>query len=159
MDLGRLLLAGAVGLCVGAPLRAADPQLLADAKAFGAREAVEEPDLSPDGSSVVYITPGPGRKSVAVVGNLDTGKFTQMAASDGNSGTLRWCHFAASARFVCRISWLDTKTVGEVIGFARLLAMDVDGSHGKLLGQSESAYDAYLRQYDASVVDWLQGAQ
>ena len=159
MGLRRLLLVGTIGLCMTAPLRAADPQLIADAKAFGAREAVEEPDLSPDGSSVVYITPGPGRRSFAVVGNLDTGKFTQMAESAGSGGTLRWCHFVASARSVCRISWLDTKSVGEVIGFARLLAMDVDGSHPKLLGQSESAYDAYLRQYDASVVDWLQGAQ
>src|SRR5207244_3428946 len=29
----------------------------------------------------------------------------------------------------------------------------------KLLGQSQSAYDAYMRQFDASVIDWLQGAQ
>jgi len=159
MDLGRLLLAGAFSLCVGAPLRAADPQLLADAKAFGAREAVEEPDLSPDGSSVVYITPGPGRKSVAVVGNLDTGKFTQMAASDGHGETLRWCHFVAAARSVCDITCFDTKTVGELIGFSRLVALDTDGTHPKLLGQSQSAYDAYMRQFDASVIDWLQGAQ
>lgn len=154
-----VLAAVAVATCAAAASAQVDPQLAADAKAFGSREAVEEPDLSPDGSSVVYITPGPGRKSVAVVGDLDTGKFTQMAASDGNSGTLRWCHFVASARFVCRISWLDTKTVGEVIGFSRLLAMDADGSHAKLLGQSESAYDAYFRQFDASVIDWLQGGQ
>jgi hypothetical protein len=154
-----LLLASAIGLCISTPLRAADPQLVADAKAFGARQAVVEPDLSPDGMSVVYITPGPGRRSVAVVGNLDTGKFTQMAASDGNGETLRWCHFVAAARSVCDVTGLDTKTVGEIIGFSRLMALDTDGSHPKLLGQSQSAYDAYMRQFDASVIDWLQGAQ
>jgi len=141
------------------PLRAADPQLVADAKAFGAREAVQAPDLSPDGSSVVYITPGPGRRSVAVVGNLDTGKFSQMAGSDGNGEDLRWCHFVAASRAVCNISGLDTKTVDEIIGFQRLVALDTDGTHPKMLGQSQSAYDAYTRQFDASVIDWLQGAQ
>lgn len=160
MKLRRLLLAGTMALFVAAPVCAADPQLEADAKAFGARQAVEEPDLSPDGSSVVYITPGPGRRSVAVVGNLDTGKFTQMAGSDGNGETLRWCHFVGANRAVCRVTGLNTKSVGEVIGFERLVALDADGTHPKLLGQSESFYDAgTFRQFDASVIDWLQGSQ
>src|SRR3954452_19925475 len=90
-----LLIASAIGLsCVALPA-AAQNSLAADAKAFGAREAVQAPDLSTDGSTVVYITPGPGRRSVAVVGNLDTGKFTQMAASDGGADTLRWCNFVS----------------------------------------------------------------
>ena len=160
MNRRNLLIASVFGICFAAPLRAADPQLIADAKAFGARQAVEEPDLSPDGTSVVYITPGPGRKSVAVVGNLDDGKFTQMAASDGNGETLRWCHFVAAARSVCRVTGLDSKVVSQVIGFERLFAVDSDGSHAKQLGQSQSYYDVgTFRQFDASVVDWLQGSQ
>ena len=151
------LLASAIGLLCIAQSAAAQNSLAADAKAFGAREAVEAPDLSADGSSIVYITPGVGRKSVAVVGNLDTGKFTQMAASNGGSDTLRWCDFVSAARAVCRITGLNTKAIGEVIGFSRLISLNADGSDAKQLGQSESAYDAYLRQFDASVVDWLQG--
>src|SRR5258707_12922499 len=151
------LLASAIGLLCIAQSAAAQNSLAADAKAFGAREAVEAPDLSADGSSIVYITPGVGRKSVAVVGNLDTGKFTQMAASNGGSDTLRWCDFVSAARAVCRITGLNTKAIGEVIGFSRLISLNSDGSDAKQLGQSESAYDAYLRQFDASVVDWLQG--
>ena len=88
-----VLAALAAASAATSPLRAAAPQLMADAKAFGAREAVQAPDLSPDGSSVVYITPGPGRRSVAVVGNLDTGKFSQMAGSDGSGEDLRWWPF------------------------------------------------------------------
>lgn len=83
MKVSIALLASAGSLFFVAPVAAADPSLIADAKAFGAREAVQPPDLSADGSSVVYITPAGGQKSVAVVGNLDTGKFTQMVASDG----------------------------------------------------------------------------
>ncbi len=80
MNLRKLLVASAIGLCIAAPLRAADPQLIADAKAFGAREAVIRPDLSADGSHVIYVTPGPARTSVAVIGNLDTRQFIPVMA-------------------------------------------------------------------------------
>jgi dipeptidyl aminopeptidase/acylaminoacyl peptidase len=152
-----LLFASAIGLsCVAQPVLA-DESLASDAKAFGAREAVIEPDLSADGSSVVYVTPGPGRKSVAVVGNLDSGKFVQMTTSDGNPDVLRWCKFVSASRSVCRITGLNNQIYSDVIGFIRLLAINSDGSEPKQLGQRESFYDAYVRQFDASVVDWLQG--
>src|SRR5687767_2360020 len=128
-----LLAASAAGLCVSAPLTAADPSLIADAKAFGAREAVQAPDLSPDGSTVLYITPGPGRRSIAVAGNLETGKFSPLASSDGGSGTLRWCHFVAAERAVCQFTGLDTAAVSEVIGYSRLLALNLDGGEPKQL--------------------------
>jgi dipeptidyl aminopeptidase/acylaminoacyl peptidase len=70
---------------------------------------------------------------------------------------LRWCKFVSASRSVCRISGLNNQIYSEVIGFSRLLALNNDGSDPKQLGQRESAYDAYVRQFDASVVDWLQG--
>lgn len=153
-----LLLASAIGLSCHAQAAWAQESLTADAKAFGAREAVQSPDLSADGSSVVYVTPGRGRASVAVVGNLDTGKFAQIADSQGGHATLRWCNFVAATRAVCRITGLSTDASPEdIIGFSRLLAVNTDGTEPKQLGQSESFYDAYLRQFDASVVDWLEG--
>lgn len=156
----RYLLASTVAsLFVSAPVMAADASLVADAKAFGTRESVQEPDLSPDGSSVVYVTPGPGRSSIAVVGNLDTGNFSQMTGSSGQSDNLRWCRFVAATRTVCRVTGTNKEAVGEVIGYSRLLAVDTTGKNAKQLGQSESAYDAYLRQFDASVIDWLGGDQ
>jgi dipeptidyl aminopeptidase/acylaminoacyl peptidase len=152
-----LLLASAIGLsCIGQAV-GAEESLASDAKAFGAREAVVDPDLSADGSSVVYITPGSGRSSVAVVGDLDTGKFIQMATSSGNPDVLRWCKFVSSTRSVCRISGVNNQVYAENIGFMRLLALNSDGSDPKQLGQRESFYDASVRQFDASVVDWLQG--
>jgi dipeptidyl aminopeptidase/acylaminoacyl peptidase len=152
-----LLLASAIGLSCIAQAVGAEESLASDAKAFGAREAVVDPDLSADGSSVVYITPGSGRSSVAVVGDLDTGKFIQMATSSGNPDVLRWCKFVSSTRSVCRITGVNKQVYAENIGFMRLLALNSDGSDPKQLGQRESFYDASVRQFDASVVDWLQG--
>ncbi|MFL6763789.1 MAG: alpha/beta hydrolase family protein [Sphingomicrobium sp.] len=156
---GIRLLAGAAAVSFACTAFAqAQPTLEQDAKAFGAREAVQAPDLSADGSNITYITPAAGRTSVAVVGNLTTGKFTQMAASNGNENTLRSCNFVSATRAVCEITGLNAKAAaGDIIGYQRLISINTDGSDPKQLGQSQSAYDAYMRQFDASVVDWLQG--
>jgi dipeptidyl aminopeptidase/acylaminoacyl peptidase len=145
-------------LSVAAPAFAQNASLAADAKAFGAREAVIEPALSADGTRVIYVTPGSGRKSIAVVGNLNTGQFSQVVGSEGNPDILRWCSFASASRVLCRITGNTKKSIAdEPIGFSRLVALNNDGSNAKMLGQTDSFYDASIRQFDASVVDWLDG--
>ena len=78
----RYALLACAGLFVVAPASAQDAGLAADAKAFGSREAVISPRLSPDGSSVMYLTPGHGPKTFAVISNLVTGKTAVMTAAD-----------------------------------------------------------------------------
>lgn len=152
MKLRVALLACASLSCVG-PAFAQDSQLLADAKAFGSREAVNEPRLSPDGTSVLYIAPGPGPKTFAVISNLVTGKSTVVTGADGNPDVLRWCDYAAADRIVCRVT-ANLNRTGQMIGIERLIAMGSDGTDAKLLGQPSSFFDAGLRQFDASVLDW-----
>lgn len=134
-----------------------DPQsahsLADDAAAFGSRPAVSAPHLSPDGAGVMYITPGPGAKSYAVISDLISGKTAVITASDGTPDVLRWCDYAALDRAVCRVT-ANTVQLQDIIGFERLLATDLAGRDQKLLGQPESFYDAGLRQEDARVLDW-----
>ena len=80
--------------------------LAEDAAAFGARVSVLEPGLSRDGNSVIYLTPGPGRKTVAVAGDLNSGQFHTLASSDGSPESLDWCSFASTTRAVCRFGGL-----------------------------------------------------
>ena len=140
-------------LCTAVPALAQDAGLIADAKAFGARESVVEPRLSPDGSSIMYITPGPGPKTYAVISNLVTGKTSAFANADGNPDILRWCDYSAPDRAVCRVTGAVTNG-GVLISFERLLSMGTDGKDPKQLGQPSSFYDAGLRQLDATVLDW-----
>jgi hypothetical protein len=100
----RVALLACAGLFIAAPALAQDAGLVADAKAFGSREAVLKPKLSPDGTSVMYITPGYGPKSYAVISNLVTGKTTAFTASDGKPDVLRWCDYAALDLAVCRVT-------------------------------------------------------
>jgi dipeptidyl aminopeptidase/acylaminoacyl peptidase len=157
MNVRNLLLASAIGLSMATPAWSGD--LATDAKAFGARESVSAPDLSPDGSSVIYVTPGPGRKSVAVVGNLETGQFHTMVTSDGSPESIGWCHFAAASRAVCQfggyVPWQGDTGAGDPVWFSRLVAVDLDGSHAKLMGQPESSHDEWIRQTDGQIIDWL----
>jgi dienelactone hydrolase len=69
---------------------------------------------------------------------------------------LEWCKYVSVTRAVCRVSALNDAGTA-IIGSARLLALDLDGRNAKLLGQSSSAYDAYARQYDGDIVDWMDG--
>jgi dipeptidyl aminopeptidase/acylaminoacyl peptidase len=158
MNLRIWLLASAIGVFSAAPAGAAD--LATDAKAFGARQAVSAPELSPDGSSIIYLTPGPGRKTAVVLGDLDTGQFHTMVSSDGAPESLDWCHFASSTRAVCRfggfVPWQGTVSNGEPVYFSRLVALDLDGSHAKLMGQPETAHDEWIRQTDGQIIDWLE---
>ena len=153
------LLATAIGsLCIATPGGAQQHTLAEDAKAFGVREAVDGPDLSADGNMIMYLTPGPGRKTAAVIGDLRTAQFTTMVSTDGNPESLTWCHFAGLTRAVCRFGALvKSSSLGDILGASRLISMDLSGGDGKLLGKPQSAFDLGFRQYDAQVIDWLGG--
>jgi dipeptidyl aminopeptidase/acylaminoacyl peptidase len=149
----RVALLACAGLCVGTGAFAQDSKLVADAKAFGSREAVIEPRLSPDGNSILYITPGPGPKTYAVISSLATGQANVVTAADGSPDVLRWCDYAAADRIVCRVT-ANVEQGRDIIGIERLIAMDIDGKNPKVLGQPDSFYDAAIRQADGSVLDW-----
>lgn len=144
----------AVAALLSTGARAQNTRSLAeDAAAFGARDAVSAPRLSPDGSSVMYITPGPGPKTFAVISNLQTGKSSVLTSADGQPEILSWCNYSASDRAVCSVSGI-VEQAGPLLPFQRLIAMNTDGTEPKLLGQRASHYDAGFRTYDGSVLDW-----
>jgi len=127
--------------------------LAEDAAAFGARDAVSAARLSPDGSSVMYVTPGPGPKSYSVISNLQTGKSNVMTSADGSPERLYWCNYSAPDRAVCSIGG-NMEVEGTLLGFQRLIGMNTDGTDPKLLGQPGSHYDTGYRQFDGAILDW-----
>ena len=149
----RFALLACAGLFLSASAVAQDAGLIADAKAFGSRESVIEPRLSPDGTSIMYVTPGPGPKTYAAISNLATGKTALFANADGNPDVLRWCDYAAPDRAVCRVTGIVNRA-GVLISFGRLLSVGTDGKGAKQLGQPSSFFDAGLRQFDGSILDW-----
>jgi len=127
-----------------------------DAKAFGAREAVVAAGLSPDGTSVLYLTPGPGPKTFAVISNLETGKSTTVVNTDGNPESLQWCKYSGPNRVVCSIVG-NVDISGYLGGFRRLLSMTTEGADAKLLGKPSRYNQSSLHGVDAWVLDWRGG--
>ncbi|MEO6433203.1 MAG: alpha/beta fold hydrolase [Sphingomicrobium sp.] len=144
-------------MVVAVPAAAQQKSLAEDAAAFGARPAVMAPDLSADGTRVIYLTPGKGAMRIAVVGDLMSGSFKQVTASDAKPENLGWCAFAGTARYVCRITAFTDKIGTQLTGFSRLFSIADGGQDAKMLGQRRSMYDSGIRQFDAAVVDWLHG--
>ena len=145
-------------LCYSAAADAQTTHALAeDAAAFGAREAVVGAGLSPDGSSVMYLTPGPGPKTYAVISNLQTGQERNRCQHGRQSRkSLQWCKYSGPQRVVCSIAG-NVDVTGHLVGFRRLISMTSDGTDAKLLGKPMRYNDASLNSVDARVLDWRGG--
>jgi len=124
---------------------------------FGVRETVQQMDISPDGSRVVYVTPGPGRTSAVFVAELAGGTPQQVIQSGGNPDRLNWCNFVTNSRLICNIVG-QIEGGGMLVGFSRLIAVDTNGKNVKPLGQRGSQYDSRIRQFDGEILDWLPDA-
>ena len=126
---------------------------------YGVRESIEDIDISPDGRRIVYLQPGPGRTTVAWVHDLASGGQPSIVVrSSGNPERLRWCNFITNERLICQISGINP-TMGELIPFSRLLSLDTNGQNVTALGERASFYDARMRQFDGSIIDWLGGRE
>lgn len=123
---------------------------------FGQREMASHMDISPDGRSVVYISPGKGKNTIAYVASLDSKTPKAVLSSNANPESLSWCNFVSNARLVCKITAL-TDYEGRIVPASRLFAVNTDGSNAKPLGQRGSIYDERIRQFDGEILDYLPG--
>jgi dipeptidyl aminopeptidase/acylaminoacyl peptidase len=133
-------------------------QAASPAELYGVREAVQHIDISPDGTQVVYLQPGPGRSTIAFVHNLGgTGAPRLVFRSTGEPDRLRRCNFVTNERLICNVSGMVSN--GMLLApYSRLVSIDTDGRNLTALGERGSAFDARVRQYDGSIIDWLTAA-
>jgi dipeptidyl aminopeptidase/acylaminoacyl peptidase len=152
----KLTLFAAAALAVASASAAqapADPALL-----FGVRDGVEDIDISPDGQHVAYLQPGPGRRTIAYLAEIGGTAAPQIVtASDGDPQRLRWCRFVTNDRLICQVTGMSV-VESQLVPFSRLVAIDSNGRNVTLLGQHNSDYDARLRQFGGTIVDWLTPA-
>jgi dipeptidyl aminopeptidase/acylaminoacyl peptidase len=133
-----------------APAPAADPASL-----FGAREDVSQIALSPSGTKVAFVAPGPGPTSILYVSDVADGSAPKAAlTADGNPNRIRACFWVSDNRLVCYLYMVLT-SAGELIEATRIVAVDADGRNLKLLSNSSRADDAYVSLRGGQVIDWL----
>jgi len=155
-----MLLAGGASIALAVlnvPASAQVRPLAIDAAAFGSRETIQDIDISPDGTKVVYIGPGPGPSSVVFVADLAARTAKPILPSSGNPEKLTWCNFATNQRLVCGL-YSIIPDAGVLTPFTRTIAFNTDGSEVKLLGKRGSVTDARMTQFDGDVIDWRPSA-
>jgi acetyl esterase/lipase len=124
------------------------------ARKFGTRESVRDISMSPDGKSVAYLQPLQGRGTGLFVATLDSGLPAKLVlSSDSSPWRLFWCGWASNIRLVCRLYAINNDT-GQLLSFARLIAINSDSSSIKQLGQRATSRSLGMSQYDGDIVGW-----
>ena len=149
----------AVALLIGVamPALAAEPAPMPLDKAaamFGARPAVAQMSLSPDGSRIAYVGAEAGQASALVVGNLATGDLKAITYSDHNPVNLTACNWVANERLACESFGLDM-LYGLRVGYTRLFAVDADGKNLKSLAVPMPQNPLRASQFDGHIIDYL----
>lgn len=141
-----------------APAAAPTPTPSALARKFGAREAVEQISLSPDGTSYAEIAAGPGRRDVLIVGRIDASvKPKAILATTGQPDRLRHCNWANDTRLVCSFYTVVGKGV-EGIGYSRMVVINADGTGMQKLSVEPGDNALDIVQYGGAVIDWYGDA-
>lgn len=155
--MARALMASvAAGLAVPAMATEA-PDAATLAKMFGSRDYVRSISLSPDGKSVVFITPGPGKTRIVAVADTGTNAVTPVTRTTGEPLNVTRCGWASNDRLVCSEYGIDT-TTGEKVDFTRTVAFDRDGKHPIFLALPPQSDALRISQNGGQIVDWLSGA-
>jgi dipeptidyl aminopeptidase/acylaminoacyl peptidase len=128
--------------------------------AFGVRERVLDISMSPGGSKIAFITPGPGQSTVLFTVDAAGGAAPVRAiAADGRPERLTQCGWVSEQRLICTIYFVIENIVpNQPIDGTRLVALNADGTGAKLLSRKTGANDLYLATGGGEVIDWLPGS-
>lgn len=154
----RTALLACASLFVAAPAFSQDTGLIADAKAFGTRPSADGVDISPSGRELLTIDPGLGKSSILTIVDLKTGAQKPILKSNADPEALYWCKFASDTQLICKYGG-GTYLNSDLIGFTRLITMDVNGQNVRQLGQPSHFIEEGVRQFDGEILDWLPGDQ
>ncbi|WP_404712207.1 alpha/beta fold hydrolase [Sphingomonas sp. MMS24-J13] len=128
------------------------------AAAFGARPAVSQVSLSPDGKRLAFVTPLAGQGgALYVVATTDGAEPKRIAVASGAPERLAECRWASNSKLICLIHGQQPllKSVAAPGGawgvpFEKLVVVPADGGDGVRPPQQ-------LPLGEGVVVDWLPG--
>lgn len=140
----------ALALLPTAALAAPSPEAIA----FGARQAVEQISISPDGKNIAVIAPYEARGSYLYVVNLEGEPVKKsLMHSTGLPDRLQYCRWSTNTRLICGVYFIAYD--GEnLTSFTRLLSIDSDGSDLKVLTARAGSNALGAAYSGGNVIDW-----
>ena len=123
--------------------------------AFGARPMIENVSLSPDGSSIAYISPTSGQGSALYTVKIGSAPKRILAAS-GNPERLSRCSWSSNTRLVCTVYFIQNAQFA-VISSTRIISINADGGPVELLTKREGENAWGHSFFGGAIIDWLPG--
>lgn len=151
----------AVGAMIGVTASAA-PDTAEKARIFGARDAIQQASLSPDGMKVAFVQPLPsGQGSAVYVTDLSVpGQLVpnRILVAGGDPERIGSCRWASNIRLICNIYGITRYRNVEIIYSSRMVAMNADGANLKVL-ENRSIRGMARREatYGGDIIDWAPG--
>ncbi len=130
------------------------------AQVFGAVPAVYDISLSPDGTKVAFIAPGPGTMTDLFAIDLNQAQSNpkRVTRASGDPENLQWCNWVSNERMACKLGGIE-KNSGDLYGFSRMVAINSDGSNPVLLSKRHDSTALGLSLSGGQVIDWLPGEE
>lgn len=146
-----LLAGSAMLLCMPAIADATDDGQALAAK-FGALEAVQDVSISPDGTSIAYITPTSDAGMAVMVIDVAEGISKPVVTGDKDHQITN-CDWASNKRLICTVQSV-LKSADGLVGYSRAMAVNSDGSDLKQLTAKVGSNDVGYNQEGGDVIDW-----
>lgn len=117
--------------------------------------AVQDISLSPDGTKIAFISPGPGLQTDLYSIDLTKGNTpVRVTTSSGDPESLFWCGWVSNQRLACKVGGLK-EYAGDIYGFSSVFAVNADGSDPKLLSKKPPRNAIGYSLGGGNIIDWL----
>lgn len=125
------------------------------ATAFGAREAIQQVSMSPDGNKIAYIVPAKGQGSRLYTVDITNAATPRVAlAASGDPERLSSCEWVSNARLICQIGMVMRDWDGPVTA-SRLVAVNADGTELKLVSVRQGINAEWISFFGGNLIDLL----
>lgn len=125
------------------------------ATAFGAREAIQQVSMSPDGNKIAYIVPAKGQGSRLYTVDITNTATPRVAlAASGDPERLSCCEWVSNARLICQIGMVMRDWDGPVTA-SRLVAVNADGTELKLVSVRQGINAEWISFFGGNLIDLL----
>lgn len=125
------------------------------ATAFGAREAIQQVSMSPDGNKIAYIVPAKGQGSRLYTVDITNAATPRVAlAASGDPERLSSCEWVSNARLICQIGMVMRDWDGPVTA-SRLVAVNADGTEPKVVSVRQGINAEWMSYFGGNLIDLL----
>lgn len=133
--------------------------LAEDAAAFGARQTVSDVSISPQGTKLLYVSPGNASdETIYVVDLTGAGEHVPIATMNEADARLNGCNWASEDRIVCSVYGIQ-EVASALVFFTRMISMKSDGTEFERLSADTSRAQSIMQDGGSIVALEIEGEE